>query len=270
MADLSRLLSKRVAQLKFLVALSKLFVLVALSTGRTTRQMANLVEILSQSVHHGFTPALSFSEMGEDILISELEARQGYYVDVGAHHPFRFSVTARLAAAGWTGACFDVTTSVPEDFRRARPGVLAARQLIGSPGVVEFFRFEEGLVSTADKSALGTLENQGFGRPLVERLEKRPLHEALESLGVEPRVINFCNIDVEGGDLDVVVSHDFDRYPIEVMLVEILPVDHSGSIFEPFDGAAVERAIAELTRLGYSLARFHHRSGLFVHSSFRS
>lgn len=263
------MLPKLVAQLKLLVALSKLFVLVTVSSGRTSRQMANLVELLSQSVRHGFTPALSFSEMGEDILISELEARQGFYVDIGAHHPFRFSVTARLAAAGWTGACFDVTAAVPEDFRRARPSALSARQLIGSPGVVEFFGFEEGLVSTADKSALGMLESQGFGRPLAERLQKRPLHEALERLGVEPRVINFCNIDVEGGDLDVVASHDFGRYPIEVMLVEILPVDHSGSIFEPFNGAAVRRAIAELTRLGYSLARFHHRSGLFVHSSFR-
>lgn len=232
--------------------------------------MANLVGLLSQSVRHGFTPNLSFSEMGEDLLISELEARQGFYVDIGAHHPFRFSVTARLSAAGWTGACFDVTAAVPEDFRRARPSALSARQLIGSPGVVEFFRFEEGLVSTADKSALGMLENQGFGRPLlVERLQKRPLHEALERSGVEPCVINFCNIDVEGGDLDVVVSHDFDRYPIEVMLVEVLPVDHSGSIFEPFNGAAVKGAIADLTRLGYSFARFHHRSGLFVHSSFR-
>lgn len=225
--------------------------------------------LLSESVRNGFTPTLSFSEMGEDIAISELETRQGFYVDIGAHHPFRFSVTARLAAAGWNGACFDVTPSFPGDFWRARPGVLAARQLIGSPGVVEFFRFEEGLVSTTDRSALGTLESQGFGRPLVERLDKRPLHEALEGLGIEPRVINFCNIDVEGGDLDVVTSHDFSRYPIEVILIEVLPVDHSGSSFEPLNGALVGRAIEELSRLGFSLARFHHRSGLFVHSSFR-
>jgi len=52
---------------------------------------------------HGFT--ISWSQGGEDLaLLTYLkETQNGSYVDVGAHHPDRFSVTRHLYQSGWSG-----------------------------------------------------------------------------------------------------------------------------------------------------------------------
>lgn len=53
----------------------------------------------------------SFSQSGEDLYLdsvfSNLGINQGFYVDVGAMHPYLFSNTARFAALGWKGVCIE-------------------------------------------------------------------------------------------------------------------------------------------------------------------
>ena len=57
--------------------------------------------------------SISFSQYGEDILLRDLfrtelmELDSGFYVDVGAFHPFRFSNTAFLYIMGWNGLNID-------------------------------------------------------------------------------------------------------------------------------------------------------------------
>src|SRR5690349_17698085 len=48
---------------------------------------------------------LSYSQEGEDMFLRRMFDGQktGFYVDVGAHHPFRFSNTAYFYARGWSG-----------------------------------------------------------------------------------------------------------------------------------------------------------------------
>ena len=56
-------------------------------------------------------PRYSFSQEGEDLLIDRMFDGQsvGFYVDVGAHHPTRFSNTYLLYLRGWRGINIDAT-----------------------------------------------------------------------------------------------------------------------------------------------------------------
>ena len=47
----------------------------------------------------------SYSQEGEDIILRNLfgNRKDGFYVDVGAHHPMRFSNTYFFYKLGWNG-----------------------------------------------------------------------------------------------------------------------------------------------------------------------
>src|SRR3972149_133216 len=47
----------------------------------------------------------SYSQEGEDLILRELFAdkQRGFYVDIGAHHPFRFSNTQHFYEIEWRG-----------------------------------------------------------------------------------------------------------------------------------------------------------------------
>lgn len=55
--------------------------------------------------HHN----LSFSQEGEDMILRKLLDRKttGFYIDVGAHHPQRFSNTYFFYLKGWSGINID-------------------------------------------------------------------------------------------------------------------------------------------------------------------
>jgi hypothetical protein len=47
--------------------------------------------------------SVSWSQCGEDLALLHLLPPNGRYLDIGAHHPSRFSVTRHLYQRGWDG-----------------------------------------------------------------------------------------------------------------------------------------------------------------------
>ena len=45
---------------------------------------------------------------------------KGMYVDIGAHHPSRFSVTRHLYQLGWTGVNVDANQELIDEFKKVR------------------------------------------------------------------------------------------------------------------------------------------------------
>ena len=65
----------------------------------------------------------SYSQEGEDLILDRLLRRKprGYYVDVGAFHPKKFSNTHLFYRRGWSGINIDATPGSMDEFRRVRP-----------------------------------------------------------------------------------------------------------------------------------------------------
>jgi FkbM family methyltransferase len=65
---------------------------------------------------------LSYAQEGEDVLLDRLLAKQtdGFYVDVGAHHPKRFSNTHYFYMRGWSGINIEPNPVVVGSFRQMR------------------------------------------------------------------------------------------------------------------------------------------------------
>ena len=65
----------------------------------------------------------NFSQEGEDLFLIDFfkDKKEGFYVDVGAFHPFRISNTYALYKKGFKGINIDISATSIDFFNFARP-----------------------------------------------------------------------------------------------------------------------------------------------------
>src|SRR6186713_1276577 len=66
--------------------------------------------------------SISYSQEGEDLILKRFfsEKSGGFYVDVGAHHPKRFSNTYMFYKEGWSGINIDAMPGSMKLFNKVR------------------------------------------------------------------------------------------------------------------------------------------------------
>jgi FkbM family methyltransferase len=167
---------------------------------------------------------LAYSQDGEDMILRRLFEGQksGFYVDVGAHHPYRFSNTCYFYRRGWRGINIDPNPDAIKAFRRDRPSdVNVCVGVSDTAGVLSFHLFNEPALNTFD----ATLAKERARLPdywLLERenVPVRRLDDLLAEYLPREQKIDFLSIDVEGLDLSVLRSGDWDRFRPSILLVE--------------------------------------------------
>lgn len=158
---------------------------------------------------HDFS--VSWSQCGEDLaLVALLDAdkKLGTYIDVGAHHPNRFSVTRALYERGWSGINIDADKGAKSAFiqKRTRDNFIVGA--VGNRDFYDFFRSHERAISTVREDWKEKYLAAGFEFEEVERVQGIKLRTILESL---PYKIDLLNVDVEGADLEAIESLDLDN-----------------------------------------------------------
>lgn len=168
----------------------------------------------------------SFSQDGEDIVLgSFFENRKdysGFYVDVGAHHPVRFSNTLKFYKKNWRGINIDPTPGSMIPFRILRRRDINLEIGVGSEyGELTFYCFNEPALNTFDKVLA---EARNTNNPYYITKEVRvplfTLKDIFEKNLPPNQKIDFMSIDVEGLDLAVLRSNDWSRFDPGYILVE--------------------------------------------------
>ena len=167
-----------------------------------------------------------YSQCGEDLLLRWLfdNVANGFYVDVGAHHPKRFSNTYYFYKHGWTGINIDPTPGVIDIFKKARPRDINLPYAVASSARdLTLYVFNEHAVNTLSPD-FARLQWEQFGRRFTSEIVVRThtLAEILHAHKPDHRPIQFLSVDVEGLDLEVLESNDWDRYIPNVILCEDL------------------------------------------------
>jgi FkbM family methyltransferase len=203
----------------------------------------------------------SYSQEGEDLILLRLfeDAPPGVYVDVGAHHPFRFSNTCLLHERGWRGINIDARPGSMAAFRRARPRDVNLEIGISErPSELEFFLFEEPALNTFDRALAESRQAEGWRLAATRTVPCRPLSAVLDEqlprlAAAAPDVLS---IDVEGLDLQVLRSSDWKRYRPRAVIVEVL--GHS------FAEGTPSPAQDFLAAQGYTLFAKLYNSAIFL------
>jgi len=167
----------------------------------------------------------SFSQEGEDLIILRhfKEKKNGFYIDIGAHHPFRFSNTALLYKIGWNGINIDATLGVKQTFDKERVRDINIEALVSNEtDIKSFYMFDEPALNTCDFHVAQRLIEKG--NKLIKKLdlESISLKKILEDNINNGQVIDFLSIDVEGHGYEVLSSNDWLLYRPEIIAIEVL------------------------------------------------
>jgi|WetSurMetagenome_2_1015567.scaffolds.fasta_scaffold01385_3 FkbM family methyltransferase len=162
---------------------------------------------------------LSFAQSGEDILLRTLfgDAPTGFYVDVGANHPFIQSNTYFFYRRGWSGINIDPLPGSMKKFKLLRPRDINLEAAVSdSDGIVKYYMFPTSFYNTASEDAA----KRHFQQPArILEVKTRKLSQVLS----EHRVaggIDFLSVDTEGMELPVLRSNDWNRFRPRAVLLE--------------------------------------------------
>lgn len=158
-----------------------------------------------------------FSQDGEETYLKEKfrNKKEGVYVDIGANHPFRFSNTWWAYKKGWKGINIEPDIMNYELLCVARKHDInincgiAARE-----SELDYYVFEENALNTFCCDEIENKKN-------VKEVRKVPV-KRLDSILEKHKIKEICfmDIDVEGMELEVLQSIDWENVTIECLLVE--------------------------------------------------
>lgn len=188
--------------------------------------------VLRNSVFHRGHNRLSYSQYAEDLFIENFFGykKSGYYIDIGANHPEILSNTKKFYDMGWRGVNVEPNTILYNLFLKERPGDINFNVGVGNVnGELIFYSLDPDTLSTFEEDAAIKLIEDGSAR-LIEKKEIKimKLLEVFHQIG--ERDVDFLSIDVEGYDMEVLKSNDWNKYRPRLVCVE----DGSGKKFCDF------------------------------------
>ena len=157
-------------------------------------------------------PNSHFGEFAEDIFINRVfkNLDSGFYIDIGAYHPFKGSLTNLLFQKGWKGMNIDLSKDSIELFKIARPNDLNINCAITDfNGETYYYQNSE---INQQNSLLKSNDNQK-----KVKVDAFTLNELLNINKIDE--CNYLNIDTEGNEFTILQTINFDL--IQPLLISI-------------------------------------------------
>ena len=170
-------------------------------------------------------PNFCYSQNGEDLILSRFlnNKKGGFFVDVGAHHPIRFSNTYLFYKKGWTGINIDAMPGSMTQFNKIRPKDINIESGVGLKNdKLTFYQFNESALNTFSKKEALSKNKDGYEIIKSNLVQVESLENLLDKYMPKNTKIDFLNIDVEGKDEEVLISNNWEKYNPNYILVEIL------------------------------------------------
>ena len=203
----------------------------------------------------------SYSQEGEDMVLNRLFSHQanGFYVDVGAHHPKRFSNTYLFYRKGWCGINIDAMPNSMKVFDKMRPRDINIEAPVSDTNEeLIYYVFNDPALNGFSETLTQKREEEGvyFVTSKIP-LQTYTLKEIFDANLPSGQKIDFLSIDVEGWDFKVLKSNDFLTHCPKVVLVEVLETD----VMRLSDNEIVKF----MTNLGYKVYAKTVNTVFFVH-----
>ena len=171
----------------------------------------------------------SYSQEGEDLILTRIigEKKEGFYIDVGAHHPKRFSNTFLFYEKGWRGINIEARPGSKKIFDKIRPRDINVEVPISSEDkILKYYMFNEPALNGFSEEISNS--KNGLRNYIIIKeidLHTKTLKEVLESNLIENQHIDFMTVDVEGLDYDVLLSNDWNKYKPSFIIIEDVGFD---------------------------------------------
>lgn len=188
--------------------------------------------------HPDFKPLHSYSQDGEDMLLRPLLMEsvpsyanyKGFFVDIGAHHPFRFSNTMHFYELGWQGINVEPTPEAIGLFNQYRPNDINLNIGVGAEQTRQtLYCFNDSAFNSFDKVTSESRDQDNSPVHITETVEVDiyPLAQILDKHLPAGTTIDFMSVDVAGLDVKVLQSNNWAQYRPKFVLVEDVDINFS-------------------------------------------
>ena len=156
--------------------------------------------------------SVHLAEFGEDIFVRRFfkKVKKGFYVDVGAYHPIKGSLTYELYRNNWTGINIDLSKISIDLFKFSRPKDINLRAAITDFNGKTFF-YENSPINQQN-----SLKENSSAQKI--EIDCYKLNTILDNN--EIKTIDYLNIDAEGNDFKVISTFDFNKFNPSLVSIE--------------------------------------------------
>jgi len=174
--------------------------------------------------HKTFFVKKTYSEWGEDLFIVKYlkNLNKGFYVDIGAYHPFFLSNTQLLFKKNWEGINIDINPTSIEIFNDARPSDYNINAAISNRNKKYINYYTKNMINLLSTTIIGSAKmsflNNNF---MIRRAKCCKINDIIAKTKFKNKKIDFINIDTEKSEVDVLKSLNFNKYKPKLICIEI-------------------------------------------------
>ena len=167
----------------------------------------------------------SYAQAGEDavlrFLFDDKLINKISYLDIGTNKPEFYNNTYLFYKRGSRGVCVEADKTLIPQIKKVRPGdkVLNVGVSVGDQKEADFYIFNASGINTFDKNEVEKRSASGLFKIIeVVKVPLININTLISANFTTPP--DLLSLDIEGLDLDVLKSLDFQKYQIPVICVE--------------------------------------------------
>ena len=183
---------------------------------KNTIQVQDNIRVYSEFIH-------SFSQYGEDLAIDGILGckKDGFFIDIGANDPTILSNTKRFYDRGWSGINIEPDPRIFAKIIKERPRNINLNIGIGPSNQISPFY----LLSADTLSSFDIHDARRNCRVHHEKIIEQVNIQMLPLVDIFRRYVkdinvDFMSIDVEGLELVILKSNDWEKYRPKIILIE--------------------------------------------------
>lgn len=174
----------------------------------------------------------SYSQYGQDKYVQETffpDVKNGFFMEIGADDGIDKSNTYAFELEGWSGICFEPSPSRFGFLQKNRKCECINRAVSSDEKSVEFLDMSgygkglSGIVDNYDPKHIDRIERETKDNPLTLSKNKVVVQTVrLDKILAERNItrVDYCSIDVEGSELEILKSIDFTKVFFGIFTIE--------------------------------------------------
>lgn len=208
-----------------------------------------------------------YSQAGEDSIIAFIVGALGYredevtYLDLGANHAKYLSNTYFFYQRGASGVLVEANPELIPELKLLRTRDMILNKCVSTADgeTVDFYVMSNDGLSTMSSSSVAHSQKVNDELTLrdVKQIGTVTVKSILKDYFAQPPML--LNVDIEGGEMDVLQALDYDRFRPLIIVVETIPYENGLTI-----GEKNEEVVSFLTQRGYVEYAFTGINSIFV------